>query len=272
MRWSPRDVTPGIPQLCVGIDPHPETLELWGCDDSARGLAHFATRLTPLILESTVSVVKPQVAFFERHGVAGMTTLADLLAALRSRDVGVIGDAKRGDIPSTMQAYAQAWLMPGSDFEVDAVTVVPYQGVGALEPALELAHLHGKGVFVLAATSNPEALNTQSARRSDGVSVARGVLEELQEWCAMHPGSELSHGVVLGATVSVSDVDLDLGDFPGTPLLVPGFGHQGASLRDIPSLFPATSPVIAVVARSVLGGGPEGFLPAVQVAVSECSP
>lgn len=271
MSWSPRDVIPGRPQLCVGIDPHPEILALWGCDDSARGLENFGALLTPLIVESAVAVVKPQVAFFERHGVAGMTALADLLAALRSRRVGVIGDAKRGDISSTMLAYAKAWLTPGADFEVDALTVVPYQGLGALAPALELAYEHQKGVFVLAATSNPEALSTQAARRSTGESVARGVVEDLQLWCSTHPGSESTHGVVMGATISPSDLSLDLADFPRTPLLVPGFGHQGASLRDIPRVFPLTSPLIPVMARSLLAAGPQGFLAAVSQAQNECS-
>lgn len=259
----------GSPVLCVGIDPHPEVLEAWGVPDSDSGLGAFVRAIVPLVVESGCSVVKPQVAFFERHGVAGMKALALLLQDLRGHGVTVIGDAKRGDIGSTMVGYGEAWLTPGTDFEVDFLTVVPYQGVGALEAVLSLSAEHSKGVFVLAATSNPEAWATQRAIRSDGVSVARSTVDELAQWVAKHPVAASTHGVVLGATIVSADFGIDMTDYPGMPILAPGFGHQGAPLSGASSLFPATSPVLAVVARSVLLAGESGFVDAVHASEGE---
>ena len=259
----------GSPALCIGIDPHPEVLEAWGASDTAEGLGSFVSDIVPLVVGSGCSVVKPQVAFFERHGLAGMRALAVLLQDLRSRGITVIGDAKRGDIGSTMAGYAEAWLTPGSDFEVDALTVVAYQGVGSLEPALSLASENLKGVFVLAATSNPESWETQRALRGDGSRVAQGVIRDLAQWVAQHPATTSTHGVVVGATVVRADFGIDMSDYPGMPILAPGFGHQGAALAAASTLFPATSPVMAVVARSVLLTGQVGFLDAVRAAEGE---
>lgn len=257
------------PVLCLGIDPSSEVLEVWGVPDSPEGLGMFVSAIVPLVVESGCSVVKPQVAFYERHGVSGMRALAVLLQDLRTHGITVIGDAKRGDIGSTMAGYAEAWLTAGSDFEVDALTVVPYQGVGALETVLSLAAENSKGVFVLAATSNPEGWDTQGALRSDGFSVAQGVVRDLAQWVSQHPGTTPTHGIVLGATLSSADFGIHLEDHPGMPILAPGFGHQGVPLSAASSLFPPTSPVLAVVARSVLLTGPAGFSDAVRVAKSE---
>ena len=255
--------------LCVGVDPHPGVLEAWGCADSEAGLASFVSAIVPALVESGVGVVKPQVAFFERWGVAGMRQLAVLLGALRSRGITVIGDAKRGDIGSTMAGYAHAWLEPGSDFEVDFLTLVPYQGVGALEPALTLAAKHDKGVFVLAATSNPEADSTQKAVRADGRTLAHGVVEDVRRWVQQASVTPSRIGVVVGATVTLSDFGFDMSDYPGMPILAPGFGFQGVELSKANVLFPATSPVLAVVARSVLLAGEDSFSDAVRAAESE---
>lgn len=264
-------LSPGAPTLCVGVDPHPSVLEAWGVGDSSAGVSNFAQAIVPLLVESRCRWVKPQVAFFERHGVLGMGALALLLGDLRSQGITVIGDAKRGDIGSTMAGYADAWLSPGADFEVDALTLVPYQGVDALEPALSLAEQHGKGVFVLAATSNPEARETQAALRGDGVTVAGGVVQELARWVDGHPSSHHTHGVVMGATVSSVDCGVDFSDYQGMPILAPGFGYQGAKLQDAKNLFPPTSPVLAVVARSVLLSGPGGFVDSVVQSERELS-
>lgn len=255
--------------LCVGIDPQPEVLAAWGLPDSEAGLAAFSSALVPLLVESGCTLAKPQVAFFERHGVAGMRHLALLLGELRSHGIVTIGDAKRGDIGSTMVGYAQAWLTPGSDFEVDFLTVVPYQGLGALEPALSVAHHNHKGVFVLAATSNPEARGTQSALRHDGVTIAHGVIRDLAGWVDHHFADVARFGVVLGATIAPGDYGIDLRSYPGMPILAPGFGHQGAQLSDASGLFPDSSPLYAVVARSVLLAGEKGFLRAVRAATDE---
>ena len=147
------------PALCVGVDPHPNTLERWGFPDSPAGLDGFLDVLLEQLIDAEALMVKPQVALFERHGLRGMSSLATLLGRLRAAAIPSIGDGKRGDIGSTMEGYASAWLSLGADFEVDALTVNPYLGVGALTPALELAAAQKKGLFVLSATSNPEAVS-----------------------------------------------------------------------------------------------------------------
>ena len=119
-----------------------------------------------------VGIVKPQVSFFERYGSAGFAALEDVLAAARAAGLIVIADAKRGDIGTTMDAYAEAWLTPGSPLEADAMTVNPFLGVGTLEGTFELAEDAGKGVFVLAATSNPEAFTAQRATLDGGRTVS----------------------------------------------------------------------------------------------------
>ena len=257
------------PALCVGIDPHPALLDSWGFGDTNEGLESWSRLVGELVESSGAQVVKPQVALFERHGLAGMSVLSALLGSLRQAGLLVIGDAKRGDIGSTMEGYADAWLRPGSDFEVDALTVVPYQGLGALQPALERAHSHHKGVFVLAATSNPEARVTQSARRHDGHTVAGGVVHDLHGWVSSHGANPENYGVVVGATVDLGALGVDLGGHPDMPILAPGYGAQGAVLGSARADFPGSRHVIPVVARSVLAAGPHGFAQAIQHALSE---
>jgi len=196
--------------------------------------------------------------------------VAEFLAECRERGIVTIGDAKRGDIGSTMSAYAHAWLSPGADFEVDALTVTPYLGVGALEPALELAATHDKGLFVLAATSNPEAWSLQSAIRSDGHTVAGGVVADVVQWCDQQaPDTTDGIGFVVGATIETHSLGLGLDLHPVRPILAPGYGAQGAVLGQHSQHFPNQRRLIAVVARSVLTGGPQGFVDRVQSAVSE---
>jgi len=146
--------------LCVGIDPHRTLLESWGLPDTPQGLREFALR-TVDALGGRVAAVKPQSAFFERHGGAGVTVLEEVLAALRDIGTMSILDVKRGDIGSTMGGYAQAYLLDEAPLAADAITVSPYLGYGSLKPALDLADAAGRGVFVLALTSNPEGPELQ---------------------------------------------------------------------------------------------------------------
>ena len=157
--------------LCVGIDPHPSLLEAWGLADSAAGLRDFALRTVDAV-GGRVGAVKPQSAFFERHGSAGIAVLEETLAALR--DVGTLSvlDVKRGDIGSTMAGYAQAYLSDGAPLAADSITVSPYLGYGSLNPALDLAEASGRGVFVLALTSNPEGAAVQHAVNGDRAAAA----------------------------------------------------------------------------------------------------
>jgi orotidine-5'-phosphate decarboxylase len=205
-----------------------------------------------------VGVVKPQVAFFERYGSAGYAALEAVLAAARAAGLLVVADAKRGDIGTTVEAYGEAWLTPGWPLEADALTVVAYQGLGSLEPVIGQAEAAGKGLFVLTATSNPEAASTQRAERADGRTVAAGILADIRE------RNSDSLGVVIGGTVDTADYGIDPADLIGVPVLSPGFGVQGARLADAARLFgPAFAHTLPSVSRSVLGAGPDGLASAI---------
>ena len=246
-------------RLCVGIDPHPGTLHSWGLPDTAEGAREFASQLVDACLERDIRIVKPQVALFERLGVAGMSALAELIQGARERGALVIADAKRGDIGSTLAGYADAWLVPGGDFESDGLTLSPYLGTGSLEPAVATAAEHQKTVFVLGATSNPEANALQSATTSSGVSVAQSVLNDLHER-SQRGGAGTAVGAVIGATVNLAGRGVELGSTWSLPILAPGFGYQGARLGEIRDIFGAHSAlVIPTVSRSVAGDNADGL-------------
>ena len=245
--------------LCVGIDPHPGLLDAWGLPDDPGGLEAFSQAVVEA-LGARVAVLKPQVAFFERHGSRGVAVLERVLGAAREAGALTIADAKRGDIGSTMAAYADAFLGEGSPLAADAVTLSPYLGVGALRPALDVAVATGRGVFVLALTSNPEGAAVQHARGADGGSVAAGVLAAARAENAGRletggAGRWGPVGVVIGATVG--DVRDVVGDLRvGGPILAPGLGAQGAGPDDLARVFgPALTDVLATTSREVLGAG-----------------
>jgi orotidine-5'-phosphate decarboxylase len=256
-------------RLCVGVDPHPDILTAWGLPDTADGIKSFAHTIIQASMAAGVTILKPQVAFFERHGVAGMAALADVIGHARSQGMIVIADAKRGDVGSTVEAYANAWLGVGSDFESDAITAVAYQGVGSVEPMCEAALVSGKGLFVLVNTSNPEGWGIQRAVVSSGVTLAQHVFDELvtRQQASGVPGWM---GCVVGATMQPAERALQ---FPlPMPLwvLAPGFGFQGARLSDLSALFgSASNRVIPTVSRSVCQGGPDGVLPAIHAHLKE---
>ncbi|MPT13769.1 MAG: orotidine-5'-phosphate decarboxylase [Microbacterium sp.] len=243
--------------LCVGIDPHAALLAAWGLTADAAGVREFGLR-TVEAAAGRVGVVKPQVSFFERYGAAGFAALEDVLAAARAAGLLVIADAKRGDIGSTMADYAQAWLPAGAPLEADALTVNPYLGVGALEGAFAVAEEHGKGLFVLAATSNSEATVLQRATTADGETVSAAVVAEVSRRnAAATPAGEWgSFGFVIGATVDAAEAGL--APFaPVAPILAPGFGAQGATPADLARRFgPQAASVIASESRSLLSAGP----------------
>ncbi|WP_272947651.1 orotidine-5'-phosphate decarboxylase [Ornithinimicrobium murale] len=239
--------------LCVGIDPHPELLAQWGLPDTADGVARF----TDTVLQAVggeVAAVKPQSAFFERHGSAGIAVLERLLAELRSTSTLSVLDVKRGDIGSTMRAYAQAYLEDGAPLAADAITVTPYLGTGALAPAVELAHATGRGLFVLALTSNPEAAPLQHAGEP---SVARAVVTEVARLNAgVDPVGDV--GLVVGATVGETPqrLGIDLAA-SGAVVLAPGVGAQGAGPEDLVRTFAGLERrVLVPVSRGILSVGP----------------
>lgn len=242
--------------LCVGIDPHAGLLDDWGLPQSAAGARDFGLRVVEAAT-GRAAFVKPQVSFFERHGSAGLAALEDVMGAARAAGILVIADAKRGDIGSTMDAYAEAWLTPGAPLEADALTISPYLGVGALGGTIELAYRHGKGVFVLAATSNPEATGLQRSVDAAGRSVSQRVIDEVSAMNAAHTGGDEwgSAGFVVGATVDW--VEAGIAPFaPIAPILAPGFGHQGARPEDASGIFGDMAPAVIVSeSRSILSAG-----------------
>ncbi|GFH38574.1 orotidine-5'-phosphate decarboxylase [Streptomyces pacificus] len=259
--------------LCVGIDPHASLLTAWGLDDDVNGLERF-TRTVVEALADRVAVLKPQSAFFERFGSRGVAVLERAVAEARAAGALVLMDAKRGDIGSTMGAYAEAFLDRGSPLFSDAVTVSPYLGFGSLRPALDQAVLSGCGVFVLALTSNPEGAEVQRATASGGSSLAQLMLDHMAgENAGADPMGPV--GAVVGATLGAAGVDLDING----PLLAPGIGAQGATPADLPGVFGgAVRNVVPSVSRGVLRYGPdavalrtaaERFAEEIRVAVGE---
>ena len=245
-------------RLCVGIDPHASLLDAWGLPDTVDGLRTFALTCVEAFA-GEVALVKPQVAFFERFGSAGFAVLEETLVALRESGTLTVADAKRGDIGSTMAGYAAAWLQPGSPLEADAVTLTPYLGVGSLDPAIVLAAEHGKGVFVMAANSNPEAEAFQSAPLGEPSEAAPTVAQYMVDECAGYnaparDGASVGHvGVVVGATVVKPPA---LSELNGC-VLMPGVGAQGATFADADRLAGSSAHVVfPSVSRSVLQAGP----------------
>jgi orotidine-5'-phosphate decarboxylase len=238
--------------LCLGIDPHPELLRAWDLPVSPDGLARFSEICVHAY--AGFAIVKPQVAFFEAYGSAGFAVLEDTMAALREAGVLVLADAKRGDIGSTMAAYAQAWAGTGP-LAADAVTASPYLGFGSLQPLLDLAAANGRGVFVLAATSNPEGASVQRAV-AGARTVAQSVVDDaaaVNRAALPQPGSV---GVVVGATL---DVVPDLSDLGG-PVLVPGVGAQGGRPEALGGLGGARpGQLLPAVSREVLHAGPDAY-------------
>ncbi|WP_329341373.1 orotidine-5'-phosphate decarboxylase [Streptomyces sp. NBC_00663] len=239
--------------LCVGIDPHASLLTEWGLNDDVAGLERFS-RTVVEALADRVAVFKPQAAFFERFGSRGVAVLEKTVEEARAGGALVVMDAKRGDIGSTMAAYAEAFLRKDSPLFSDALTVSPYLGYGSLSPAIALARESGAGLFVLALTSNPEGGEVQHAVRADGRNIGATMLAHL---AAENVGEEPlgSFGAVVGATLGdLSSYDLDING----PLLAPGIGAQGATPADLPAVFGGVlRNVLPNVSRGVLRHGPD---------------
>lgn len=237
--------------LCLGIDPHLELLRAWDLPTTTDGLAMFCD----ICVEAYAgfAVVKPQVAFFEAYGAAGFAVLERTMAALRAAGVLVIADAKRGDIGSTMAAYAAAWA-GDSPLAADAVTASPYLGFGSLRPLLEAAAATNRGVFVLAATSNPEGATVQRAA-FDGRTVAQQIVDQAAVINrSAGPDGSGYVGVVVGATVFDAP---DLSTLGG-PVLVPGVGVQGGRPEALAGLGGAApGQLLPAVSREVLRAGPD---------------
>lgn len=263
--------------LCVGIDPHDDSLREWGLSVDVAGAERFCMTLVEALADQ-VAVLKPQSAFFERFGSAGIALLERVVQAARQAGALVLLDVKRGDIGSTVRAYAQAYLDPSSPLAVDAVTVSPFLGVGSLRPMFEMAEEHGGGVFVLALTSNAEGITVQRARRKDGRTVAQSIIDEVRTLNEGVTGRG-SMGLVIGATVgdcrsqsmppgrqktygithtgiSSGETAHDLSGLNG-PILVPGMGAQGGKPSDLRRVLGgATKYAIPSYSREIASQGP----------------
>ncbi len=241
--------------LCVGLDPHAHLLAAWDLPDTAEGVRTFSRTVLEAVTDECAAV-KPQAAFYERHGAAGVAVLEEVLAQCRERGLLTVLDAKRGDIGSTMGAYAEAYLADGAPLAADSVTLSPYLGYGSLRPAVELARRTGRGVWVLGLTSNPEGAEVQLVGEP---SVASRVLAGVAaDDAGLEPFGDV--GVVVGATLDetvLRRAGVDLAA-TGAPVLAPGVGAQGAAPADLAGTFAGmTGRVLVPVSRGVLAAGPD---------------
>ena len=236
--------------LCVGVDPHESLVRAWGKDYDIAGVESVSRDLVAAVGDK-VAVFKPQSAFFECFGSAGLQVLARVLADIAAAGALSILDVKRGDIGSTMSAYARAYLSGDTDLSSDAITVSPYLGFGSLAPALDLAHATGRGLYVLCRTSNPEGGQVQLASTA-GRSVAQQIVDDAR--AANQASGQDGVGLVIGGTLD--RLDLDFSDFEGS-ILVPGIGAQGGSTEALAGLFgSAARHTLPSASRQIMQAGP----------------
>ncbi|WP_258375663.1 orotidine-5'-phosphate decarboxylase [Curtobacterium sp. MCLR17_040] len=249
--------------LCVGIDPHAATLAAWGLARDEQGLTAFGATLVDAAA-GRAAIVKPQVAFFEAAGVAGYRALDATIRRARDAGLLVVADVKRGDIGTTGDDYALAWLDRDGPFAADAMTVSPYLGYGSLRGTIDVARRNGAGVFVLAATSNPEARVLQTAVLAEGPrtgrTVAAGIVLDVADDNRSVGDQALGDvGLVLGATLHLDDFGIDADAIGTAPVLAPGFGAQGARVEDLRALYGARAEQVLVTeSRGLLTDGPDG--------------
>ncbi|MEM8615705.1 MAG: orotidine-5'-phosphate decarboxylase [Pseudomonadota bacterium] len=217
--------------LCVGIDPHKGRIpDLFG-GDTPEGLARWGCAIIDTV-KGRAGIVKPQAGLFERHGWQGMKALAEVSAHAKEQGLLVLMDAKRGDIGSTAEGYAQAYLAKNSAFECDALTVNPYMGLDTLEPHVKAAEASGKGVIVLARTSNPGSANYQS-RDLEGAPLYARVVESLAPMIERLKGTSGWSGLMLVTGATGPDEARRLRALaPSALFLVPGYGAQGAGAAE----------------------------------------
>ncbi len=245
------DVLAARGRLCVGIDPHPAILASWHLPPNATGLERCARGMVDA-LGDLVPMFKPQSAFFEAHGSAGIAALERTLADIAGSGALSVLDVKRGDISSTMEAYAAAYLADGSPLVADAITLSPYLGFGSLDGTIGLALENGRGVYVLSLTSNPEGPQIQHATTPDGRTVGQLIIDEAASRNAGHRLGSV--GVVVGATIPAPYPDFDR--FSGS-ILSPGLGAQGATADDLGRIFGAArAHLVPAMSREVMAAGP----------------
>jgi orotidine-5'-phosphate decarboxylase len=220
--------------LAWGLDPSGDILHDWGLGDTPDALERFIDIVLPVAAE-TVGLIKPQAAFYERHGWRGIRALARLFDEARSAGLLVVLDAKRGDVGSTNQAYAEAYLGPDAPMRADALTVHPYLGIAAMQPFIDRAVESGSCVLVVTRSSNIEGRSVQAAMNRTGRSVEELLLDQIGDLNAkVAPGAIGPVGAVIGPTRI--DPRLDLAA-PNALYLAPGVGRQGATPQDVARVF-----------------------------------
>jgi orotidine-5'-phosphate decarboxylase len=242
--------------LVCGLDPSGDLLDGWQLGDTPDGLDRFADIVLDAVA-GPVGLIKPQSAFFERHGWRGIRTLQRLVGSARDAGLLVILDIKRGDVGSTNDAYAQAYLGKGAPLAADAITVHPYLGLGAMGAFVSRAEEAGSCVLVVTRSSNPEGRGVQAAMsRPGGGTVEEELLREigaLNERLA--PGRIGPVGAVIGPTHMDPQLDLAAAN---CLFLAPGVGAQGATPADVATVFAACPDrVMPSASRSLLSAGPD---------------
>jgi len=247
--------------LVFGLDPSGALLDEWGLGDTPDGLERFVDVVVQAAT-GAVGVVKPQSAFYERHGWQGVRALSRLVSECRDSGVLVLLDVKRGDVGSTNQAYAEAYLGKDAGLPVDALTITPYLGLGALRGLLDRAAASGAGVFVVTRSSNPEGRAVQAARHADGSTVEQRLIEDLAAENRRVMGPDGADGGVgpFGAVFAPTHEPpegFDLAAMGGL-FLAPGLGAQGATPADVAACFAACPDrVLPAASRSLLAAGPD---------------
>lgn len=241
--------------LVLGADPHGSVLEKWGLADTPDGLERFAD-IVLAAATGTVALIKPQSAFYERHGWRGIRVLTRLVESARANGILVILDVKRGDVGSTNDAYAQAYLGDGAAIEADAITVHPYLGLAGMGAFIDRAHKAGACLLVVTRSSNPEGRAVQAARASTGNSVEQQLLHDIGALNASLAPGEIGP---VGAVIGPGTIDLPLDLTAANALfLAPGIGAQGASMDDVARTFAACPDrVMPSASRSLLAAGPD---------------
>ena len=217
--------------LCVGLDPHQGRVPSLFGGDTPDGIEAWGLAMIRAC-EGRVACIKPQVAFYERHGPEGLKALQTIAHAAREAGLIVLMDAKRGDIGSTAEGYAAAYLGKNAPFFSDALTVNPYMGLDTLEPYVREGEAHGKGVIVLVRTSNPGSADFQS-RDLEGAPLYARVGEALAPLAERLLGESGWSGLMMvtGAT-GPAEAKAIRRIAPKSLFLVPGYGAQGASADD----------------------------------------
>jgi orotidine-5'-phosphate decarboxylase len=243
-------------RVCLGIDPRPALSPLTDpavLGDDAERVADAVEASFAAMLHASADAIaccKFQAAFFEAMGLPGLRALSGLLGAARELGIPAILDGKRGDIGSTAEAYAQAYLTDGG-FAADALTVNAYLGLDTLEPLLDAALTHGRGLFVLLKTSNPGSADLQDLILADGRMLHQALADRLADRARELPRDAHGYtalGVVVGATYPAALAALRK-RVPAGVLLVPGYGAQGGVAEDVAAAFDANG-LGAVVSAS----------------------